>query len=451
MAHTLNIYDAAGIMPTIDFVNDQRYSVTHWRPAVAAHPAGDSGETAYDDVAEEITFSVTGDVYAPSEELRRFQMLEECVAAWNVGGGGIGPIILQYRQSAATPLVEAMIVGPAQPGVSMLELPAGFTQSEVTNIIPGLKLRFRRRGVWLAGEESEVTTIGGANPSLHVLNFGSSPAGRAASSFRLSMRRTSGGALEARHMARSFVLISPTMVLIPAKNYTPYDLDFTTPSDAPYSANGNVLRLTPTSTGQKTADFGFIVPGEPCTQFAIFYSYRRNMGFAGGRVWFSGVRGTTSTEESIIPASGSPTPTWAYGGIVTTASTSAPLAPLTLNVVPNSATGSVDFDNIAIVGLSPSGARVVAFTGAPSTSTTNLDMVIDPAPLTRLTPTVHWGTDEYPFAYAGDVRLATAAPSIRAMWLATWGEYWFANGGGPGFTRTWIQFRARRRMGYTIP
>lgn len=445
MAAMIKFTNPGGLVPTIDFMaNPATYRITHWEPGVAARRAEGVGGPAYEDVIEEMTISILNPTPALATSIYLHPLQRLCDRATNWGRGDlITPIILHYKAHSSSEEVQVVVKGPPSPGEPMLELPRGFTLSEATGNIDGVKLRFRRGGLWL-GNTLTANGTSGANPTVQTMTWSATPPG-GMSPFLLQLNNIP---LQG-NVANSFILVGQDMSIINAET-AGGGAGYTSVADSGKLAlGGNVLRYTPADTTAQTRYF----PGGPWAStnfdgstFAIFFNYRNNSGTTVFRVRFSSPTSFNSvTNETIIPG-GLNDPIWVYGGMLTVPTNT--LGQLGISVQASAASGSLDIDSVAVLNMSTPDARAIAV--APTAgSGTNKNVVIDHRSLTRLMPSIFWDTESSPYNYSGDIHLYTPYPRICAMWLAAQATYWRAITTGPSAVN--FQFTGVLQQGYTVP
>lgn len=447
MAAIIKFTNPGGLVPTIDFMaTPATYRITHWEPGVAVRRSEGEGGPAYEDVDEEMTISIINPTpsLATSIYLHPLQRLFDRAMNW-ARGDLITPIILHYKAHSSSEEVQAVVKGPIAPGAPVIELPPGHTISEATGNIDGVKLRFKRSGLWL-GDTQTASGTSGANPTVQTITWSATPPGGISPYLlRLNNLPFQGG------MQGSFVLVGQGMSIIHAESAAGGS-GFTSQSDpTKHALNGNVLRYTPSGTSSQTRIF---TGGGPWASedflgntFAVFFNYRNNSATTSFRVRFSHpAYFYSATNETIIPG-GLNDPMWTYGGMLTVPTEE--LGQLAVTIQASAASGSLDIDSVAVLNMSTPDARAIRVTLLSSAGGLNQNVVIDHRSLTRTMPSVFWGSEGSPYGYTGDIHLYTPYPRIRAMWLAAHDGFWRAVTATPNPVS--FQFTGILQKGYTVP
>jgi hypothetical protein len=448
MAETIKfeyVNNAGTKLVTIDFMEEPAiYRITHWEPAVAVRRSDGLGGRAYEDVVEEMTISIinpTPGVSATSQYLHALQQMFDQAIDWE-RGDPVSPVLLHYQAHSSSDAVVVVVKGPISPGKPMILLPPGHTISEATGNIDGVKLRFRRSGLWLGSQSNYVDeNPPGANPSVQVISFGEIPA--AASPFVLKMNN-----LPLQELVHdSFILVGQGVSILDADQDLPGSGTFAVATDTINKArDGKVMRFTPINTSWATRLFNqglWVTSARPGHTYGIFFNYRNNSGSTSFQVQFDTF--TAQTRVTLIPA-GVNDPKWVYGGTVSTPR--GELVDLRIRIKASAASGTLDIDSIAILNLSTPDARAIAvsqlFYGA-----TNGNLTIDHLETQRPAPAVYWVNQGFPYGYTGNIHLWTDYKQIRVAWLATRDNFWRATDNSDNPLA--LQFTATLMQGYTVP
>lgn len=133
-----------------------------WAPSIAALRRSELAQGGmYSDVQEEIVVNVYGQSTAEClDNLARLAYLLDQADRWNPARGENVPAVrLQYTPTGGSELWECVIVGRAEGDETAgVQLPPTFNRDLGAYIIEGVRLRFRRRGLWLAPAETSTTS-----------------------------------------------------------------------------------------------------------------------------------------------------------------------------------------------------------------------------------------------------------------------------------------------------
>lgn len=152
-----------------------------WAPNVATVKQSLLGGNKYTDVIEEIVIHIKGvDEATLYSSVQTLNNLLEQATRWAKGEKNATPVVIKYvprgstLHSNSTPL-QALILG-IEPGndTSSVGLPVTFNNTDLHYYILNVRIRFKRRGLWLGATES-ASAAAAANPSVLVVIPPSSP------------------------------------------------------------------------------------------------------------------------------------------------------------------------------------------------------------------------------------------------------------------------------------
>lgn len=152
-----------------------------WAPNVTTVKHGLLGGDKYTNVIEEITIHIkASDEATLYSNLQTLNNLLEQATRWAMGQRDATPVVLKYvpkgstLHSIATPL-QATILG-VEPGnqTGAASLPVTFNDTDLYYYILNVKLKFKRKGLWLGATEN-VTTSDSENPTVHTVSWANNP------------------------------------------------------------------------------------------------------------------------------------------------------------------------------------------------------------------------------------------------------------------------------------
>lgn len=153
----------------------------NWAPNVATVKQSLLGGSKYTDVTEEFTIHIkASDEATLYSNLQTLNNLLEQATRWAKGEKNVSPVVVKYVprgstiHSNSTPL-QALVLG-IEPGndTSSVGLPVTFNNTDLHFYILNVRVRFKRRGLWLGATES-ASAAAAANPSVLVVSMPSSP------------------------------------------------------------------------------------------------------------------------------------------------------------------------------------------------------------------------------------------------------------------------------------
>jgi hypothetical protein len=434
---------------TIDFIADTAYRVTQWNPAVATRRAGEiGGRGPYNEVVEEMTLFIGG--ATALAKLQALQLLLEQAVVWSKGGTA-SSILFHYKATASSSELKTVILGPPAPGEPMIELPPNFSLAVNTQAIEPVIVRFKRLGWWLGADDSNNSSSVAHPTTATIANFTDV---NADSPVILKLNSIAN----ADHAKNSFLLMASEVNTAGAANYIQIinaeiltTTNWTSVSDTANKArNSNVLRYTPTLTTVSNGIQGAITTTS-ANRWAIFVNYRNNSAGTSFKIR-GGINSNLFTPFYVVPA-GFSTPKWVYLGTVETPGSQ--LAEYVfLSAQASAASGSIDFDSIALLAMDKNG-QAIAIQDGGGESAVSSSTVVDHRLLSYPSPLVYHNTAAAALNYTGNAIL-TIRPddtAIAAAWLAcgTGSEaaYWVpTNGSGVAYNTT---FTAVQSVAYLIP
>lgn len=411
------------------------FRITEWVPGVAVRRRSLVAGPAYEDVDEEMTLSIMADTPV-NKNVSRLAHLCDLITNWSQGGDQ-GYVSLTYQAKPGDPVYSALVVGPVAPGVPMLELPHGYMQAANTGLIDGVKLRFKRRGLWLPPPTT--TTTGTVySPFFQTLP---APAGEPRGThLPLTLQYNSVG--RSTLVCNSFILTGQTIIFTDAADATsPAAAGFSRVDDITNKADGKILRYTPSTTSEKIQKVPrpYTLPdpdSDSPWRTALFFNYRNNSATTSFKVRLGDNTGP-STPPVVIPA-GVSDPKWVYAGSLTASALDFYIA-----ITASAASGSLDIDTIVGLDAATLDARVIAIGDGVG------DMVISPTPnliidhrlATHSSPLIKWHDA---IAYQGNAYLSTPYDQIKVTVLAAIGGYWTAVNPSSDYLMTWLTYSFRK-------
>lgn len=389
-----------------------------WAPAIPAYnPSALAGRGQYANAVEEFNISVRGstasDAYTNLDTLAR---LLDQADRWALGEN-VAAVLLKCAPQGSTvsstsqPLQAAIMGRAAGDGTSAVGLSAKWNEVGLFYEIAGVRVRVMRRAPWL----HTYTTITGSatdNGSLATVDFLAAQNVMGPTKINLSDYPVSAS-------DKGFLVVSSndTYTRIAAVNPSGGTaVAWTAVNEAAnFAQHTNVLRYTPTGTGESTS--GAITAsttGVPL--FAVFANVRNNSAttnfYLRAQILNSGGYISAYTPLNLIPAAATPAPGWLLLGFVALPAGSATMR---LLATASAASGSLDVGALLLVDVTYSGTYILTYKPSETNSLVK-NLVIDPAPLTAVVPTT-LGT--YPFTVEGDMFVMTAARNVVLANLIT--------------------------------
>jgi len=414
------------------------------------------GRGIYEEVEETITFDVVdttaGGCYSRLNTLSKLLLQATRFAR----GEAVAPVKLQYSPDGATvsssgsPL-EALVVGCPDSNPAGVGLAPTIDQTGYKFRIEDVSITIIR-GVWLQGSETKTVT-GNTNGQIASFTFTNNL--DYLSPTDVTLAATVNGYTSPLMM---FVLGSGSNSIqvgaIASTGTPPGDPQYTYVNDsANISRVTNVLRMTPTDTVERWCQaitYGTFTAGK---RYAVLLSCRNNSSTTsfgvrmGVQYKANHILPVAYSEQRIIkPYSGSAAPGYVSLGTFVAPLASTNDAALILMVTASAASGSIDFDTIALVEIDT--ASVVQFrnpTKFPYGTYKLETTYIENQYLTALTMRVR-GVDTLATEYievrnGGDV--LSSGTAVKALFLGTEGTYWAQGTGGTPYTMDITLVRTR--------
>lgn len=437
---------------TVDFVaSTSGYAVSRWNPAVARRRETMlGGRGPYEDVAEEMEITIHGD--DPLGKLATLQTLLDQSMRWSKGEP-VDAVLLHYQPTAGSAEMKATILG-ADGNRPMIELPRNFPDAPTYEYLDTVTLNFRRLGLWL-GESVTATSSAAENPTALTMNLTTSVDIESPVVLKMTTAaRADNGAIDSFILMQSGATTteaSSRLLLIEAELLNAAS-GYSTSADSTNKARGGVvLRYTPSVTTYQDSGLLSVYSSSDndARRWGVFLNYRNNSTAAGYRVKL--LMSNTFTPELVVPE-GTSNPTWAYLGAVNRAG---PLTTIELWVKASAASGSIDFDTIALLALdSEATGRVVA----PVQNEYAATLVSPPQPiyidhqlLSRQSAAVWVDVGFDPTqGYRGDATLMMRGAVVVAAWLGageTTSTYWrVTDTAGTVLSNTFVATRLQGRL-----
>lgn len=416
-----------------------------WASAIAGLRASAlGGRGPYADVPESMLLNIYGATAATAfANLAKLARLLDRATRWARGENVTAVLIKLAPQgsevsSTASPL-QAAVLGRA-PGdeTAGVALAAHWDQVGQTFVIPNVRLRFLRRGLWLhtavtassaATDNGDVATIAPAGGALNV-----------ASPTKLSFTNTISPNVTVPRYALLADTASALLVVAAEGGATG---NFTSVNDSAAGArNTNVLRYTPADTTTNYCAYITIAPPAGAKRFMLLVNARRSSGTATFTL-----TGQLGVSTGTVPAaSRSVTLTntsaeWVNLGLVVMGLTPDQVR---IAVAADAASGALDIDSLVVVALDTGQVSVIGFPRYDVWASSLADYSLDHRLLTANAPTVT--ADDVPTIYHGDAVLVSAGATLYVLWLATGkltGVTWWrqADNAGTLYQNTWTAVR----------
>lgn len=423
---TITIQDGAG--------GDTSYALKRqdWAPVIAGRrrsPLG--GRTPIEDVVEGITITVRG-TSAPDayEKLTVLARLLEQAELWSMGEN-VSAVIAKFCPKGAlvSSLVnpmQATILGRADGDETVgLDLTGEWNAAGTHFVIPEVRVRFKRRGLWLLNEVSAGSPVA-SNGDLVTLYL---PPLRDAAPTRFSVTNVGWSQLSLNEYKSGFLLMGEDQDGVAPIYYAEPSAatisGYTSVADATGQASGNVLRYTPAGLGEVgSGTFSATLPAAT-NLVAVFANIRHSATVSFTvRLRLQSNLENQFTPHILIPANAALFPQWYFLGLVPKYGA---ITNLRLYVEPSAASSFLDIDTVVVAD-----ARTVQVLGiiSPDDQTETIStLTVDHKLLELVAPFAAVGSNPVP--YAGDAVLMSKASKIYAAWLAT--------GGGSANGNRWRQ------------
>lgn len=436
-----------------------------WAPAVSALNRSAYGPR-YVDVTEDMELNVTGASRAAClANLQTLARLLDQAERWYLGEN-VDPVLIKYSpkggtvSSAANPLQAAILGRDEGDETSGMSLPVTFDDLTFNAYVLRARVRFKRRGLWLANTESSGTQgaygNGAVNTSAFAVTAASLP-----SPTRLTITNVGWGKSSSARYHGAYVLVGEggtvPMVVIEAEAGSAPGWSGTADTGT-RASGGTVLRYSPSGTAaSSSATMGTALMPAGCDLVAVFANVRPSpvTDFVlQGRLTSNGL-GLQATPYVAIPATSVVYPRWVFLGQV-------PISGNILSVGVRAAAGTAasyleidslllaDARNVQALAIVAPGDDAEAYAHNSGTATINHQLLTEPVPGLTLA-----GTTVLP--YKGDPAFYTRSGSVWGALLGSGGgtadggtsNYWRqVNDAASAFSNTWTVFR---REGYLVP
>lgn len=236
---------------------NRRYMLVRdgWAPAVPPLRLSELGGIGpYENTIEEIEVNVIG--ASPAEALANLgalsRLLDQAERWWRYDAS-VSLVQIQYTPEGGTNLLQAVILGRAAGDETQgISLPVSFNRDLNAYMIAGLRLRFLRRGQWLATTTASAASASATYPTVHTATFGSSAS--VLSPIDVSISGFTAASLF--NLQVGYLLIAPSarLTLVEGEAMTPSSSGTgtatasTVADAAKLASGGNVERWTGTTT-----------------------------------------------------------------------------------------------------------------------------------------------------------------------------------------------------------
>lgn len=275
-----------------------------WAPSVAALRLSTlGGQGSYEDVTEEITVNVLGATGAAClANLAKLANLLDQAERW-ARGDVVAPVLMtvQPQGSTLTAPLKCAILGRS--GDSAMTSPVTFNDRLMIYEISDVRLRFRRRGLWLGGGGSKTSTPV-ANPGPFTVTFDDSAP--IAAPLKLSLQ--GGNVIGA---AMDVVILAGNLQVLEAETFYTGGVFTSVAEAATFARGGAVLRYTPTDTSWQTTQLpaGTLTLAGGCRGVAVYAAVRNNSTTVDFTVRLSAVGENRSySGNEVVIAAGATTP-----------------------------------------------------------------------------------------------------------------------------------------------
>lgn len=429
---TITFQDGAG--------GDTNYPLhrQEWAPVIAGLRRSQvGGRTPYEDVVEQLTLAIRGtsapDAYTKLAALAR---LLEQAERW-ARGENVSAVVVKFvpkgalLSSLANPLQATVLGRAGGDETAGVGLTGEWNAAATHFVIPSVRVRFVRRGLWLTNDESggSPTATNGALVSVFL------PAAADPSPTRLTVTNVGwgGGFLESpTPYPLGFLLVgedqsgvAPIAVVEAAGGALS---SFTSVADATPQASGNVLRYTASGTAEQTSASMSATLPSGTDLVTVFANVRHHL-----TVNFTlRLKLTSDLENQYTPLLAIPAnadgiyPRWYFMGLVSKRGAISGLRLLAAGDV----AGTDFFDIDTLVLADARTVQVLGITSPDDSTSVNATLTVHDKLLELPAPAVLVGSGPVP--YGGEAVMMSEATKLHLLWLATGG------GSGAGGNR-WRQ------------
>lgn len=457
-----------------------------WAPNVATVKQSLLGGNKYTDVIEEFTIHIKAvDEATLYSNLQTLNNLLEQATRWSKGEKDAPPVVVKYVpkgstiHSIATPL-QAMILG-VEPGnnSSGAGLPVTFNSTDAYGYwIRDVKIRFKRRGLWLGATEN-ASVAAAANPSVLVAIMPSTPSvpGALQVDFTGFATVAGTGALVTPNTGFVIICANPTTAInvqqveSPLSTSLAASLTATLTADATARASGgNMYRLDYVGVAANgAAQLRYELPAamQSAKRIGVFTNYRNNSASdytISAQGWKVVDRFALSTPNTYIaPTVSDPTPI--FLGILANEHGFDTIQ-LTITRGATIAGGqTIDLDTVVFVDMASPYRHIISFdvdtkdlTLGASYAAKSVNFTIKNDPLTQRVAQLYLEILTTGLLldgnYAGDLGLIAKGAGIYCLWYCThpYGATWYwttQNNSGAAILN--IGVTVTRRLGYLTP
>jgi hypothetical protein len=407
-----------------------------WAPAIAGlreNPFG--GVSPYADVTEEINCRIRDTTaaacYAALETLAL--LLDQAERWWK--GDNVTAVKIQFSPTGSTvssdsaPLEAAILGRDEGDETNGVGLQPEWDDVARCFMMP-IRIRFRRRGLWLAAAESGVTSSSSNNPAILTATLASShsmysPVKVALNGFTAALDTRDPG----------YLLITKDADYLSLNNAESLTASKYTSVAASTSLGGNILRYTPTdlltySSGSLTLGSNF---RSGIQRFGVFIAAKNNSSTANYYVratsyYTDSLANIKSTNYLKIPA-GATGPEIYYLGLIVLPSAQT----LYLETYADVVNQSLDIDYICLIRFDDECSRIIThqvlnYSGISGGGATAVSYVLDHRSLTKPEPAFLVSAPaqsvEYGINYSGNIYIMHKGDELAAIHLATYGSAW---------------------------
>lgn len=151
-----------------DSTNSFNLLASQWAPDVAKR--GQASQR-FGDVNEALPLYAKSDADAATvlANLDILATLMDQAQRWALGEN-VDPVVIRYSPNSDLVYLQAVILGPPDEGAGLV-LPETFSDDLFQKTVDGIVLQFKRRGLWLGAEESQVSSSAAENPVVNTATF----------------------------------------------------------------------------------------------------------------------------------------------------------------------------------------------------------------------------------------------------------------------------------------
>lgn len=462
-----NPFTGSGFITILDpngFPSNYQLAYGSWTPNVAKRKINTlAGQAIYSDVLEEMTLNILGNSAAEcTNNLQALWKFLDTAERW--ANGVFCPYVyIGYRPKGSnlSTVPRADILANLS-DQSILSLPA--TYDDVGHIwrINGVTIRFLRRGEWLGvidtanntglvGRKSNAVILSAGNgisapTDLQLGNFNNSTMPVAVPSSVLIVADANFYGSGSSHLLREIQASTMTAT------------GYTSVADATNnSVWGNILRYTPTNTLYVQSGAANVTSGVSDTMgrnAAVYITARTNAGATGFLVRLLATPGNFQTRPIFIDGSSLSPRTFALG-VIQLSDQSSPAVQIAFQIAALSAAGSLDIDQIILVGIDNETTSI--FELDPFSLVTTADAIYlqhnqgarqDNSLFKHTEPAVMLNLNR-PMNYIGTMPVMTLADAKHFVWLCPRDTKWQYRTNANG--QVTLTLTVNRSQAYMVP